>query len=79
MDKHSLFHPFTAITDLMAEGPTLIAEGKGVRIKDIEGREYLDGMAGLWCVNLGYGRKEIVEAISRQSERLSYFHTFNGT
>ena len=77
-DQHSLFHPFTAITDLMTEGPTLIVEGKGVRIKDIEGREYLDGMAGLWCVNLGYGRKEIVEAITRQSERLSYFHTFNG-
>lgn len=77
-DRRSLFHPFTAITDLMAEGPTLIAEGKGVRIKDVEGREYLDGMAGLWCVNLGYGRKEIVDAIARQSERLSYFHTFNG-
>jgi L-2,4-diaminobutyrate transaminase len=78
MDKRSLFHPFTAITDLNAEGPTLMAEGKGVRLKDVQGREYLDGMAGLWCVNLGYGRKEIVDAIAKQSERLSYFHTFNG-
>lgn len=78
MDKHALFHPFTALTDLMAEGPTVMVEGKGVRIRDIDGRQYLDGMAGLWCVNLGYGRREIVDAIARQSERLSYFHTFNG-
>ena len=78
LDRRSMFHPFTAITDLVAEGPTLMAEGKGIRVKDIDGREYLDGMAGLWCVNLGYGRREIVDAIGRQSERLSYFHTFNG-
>lgn len=78
IDRRSMFHPFTAISDLAVEGPTLMAEGKGVRIKDVEGREYLDGMAGLWCVNMGYGRKEIVDAIARQSERLSYFHTFNG-
>lgn len=78
IDKRSMFHPFTAITDLVAEGPTLMAEGNGIRLKDVEGREYLDGMAGLWCVNLGYGRREIVDAIARQSERLSYFHTFNG-
>lgn len=78
LDQRSLFHPFTAITDLMNEGPTVMAEGAGVRVKDVNGREYLDGMAGLWCVNLGYGRREIIEAITRQAERLSFFHTFNG-
>jgi len=77
-DQRSLFHPFTAITDLMADGPTVMTGGKGLRVKDIEGREYLDGMAGLWCVNLGYGRREIIDAITQQSERLSFFHTFNG-
>jgi len=78
LDKQSQFHPFTSITDLKTDGPTVMASGQGVRVRDVEGKEYLDGMAGLWCVNLGYGRKEIVEAITRQSERLSFFHTFNG-
>lgn len=77
-DQQSQFHPFTSIADLAAEGPTVMAEGRGVRVWDVDGKEYLDGMAGLWCVNLGYGRMEIVEAIARQSERLSFFHTFNG-
>lgn len=78
LDRRTQLHPFTAITDLAAEGPTVMASGKGVRIRDVDGNEYLDGMAGLWCVNLGYGRREIIDAIASQSERLSYFHTFNG-
>jgi L-2,4-diaminobutyrate transaminase len=78
LDQQSQFHPFTSITDLMTEGPTVMVSGNGVRVQDVDGKEYLDGMAGLWCVNLGYGRPEIVEAITRQSERLSFFHTFNG-
>jgi len=77
-DQRTQFHPFTSITDLMAEGPTVMVSGKGVRVRDDGGKEYLDGMAGLWCVNLGYGRREIVDAIAGQSERLSFFHTFNG-
>lgn len=78
LDQKSQFHPFTAITDLMADGPTVMASGSGVRVTDVDGKEYLDGMAGLWCVNLGYGRQEIVDAIAEQSKRLSFFHTFNG-
>src|SRR6185312_13100373 len=76
-DQSSIFHPFTSVSDLLRDGPTIISEGRGVRVKDLQGREYLDGMAGLWCVNLGYGRREIVEAISAQSARLSFFHAFN--
>jgi len=76
-DERSQFHPFTSINDMNAEGPMLVESGSGVRIRDIDGKEYLDGMAGLWCVNLGYGRKEITDAIARQSEKLSFFHTFN--
>jgi len=78
MDQRSQFHPFTSINDLKAEGPTVMISGSGIRVRDVNGKEYLDGMAGLWCVNLGYGRKEISDAIARQSERLSFFHTFNG-
>ncbi|EGY02376.1 aminotransferase class-III [Nitrospirillum viridazoti Y2] len=78
IDRASLFHPFTSVADLMRDGPLIMAEGKGVRLKDIEGRSYLDGMAGLWCVNLGYGREDISGAIAAQSTKLSFFHTFNG-
>ena len=78
IDQQSLFHPFTAITDLQTEGPTVMSSGKGVRITDIHGQEYLDGMAGLWCVNLGYGREEITAAMAEQSRKLSFFHAFNG-
>jgi L-2,4-diaminobutyrate transaminase len=77
IDRASLFHPFTSVADHMRDGPLVMTEGRGVRIKDIHGREYLDGMAGLWCVNLGYGRSEITEAIAEQSRRLPFFHAFN--
>jgi len=77
-DQRSQFHPFTSVSDLKADGPTVMASGSGVRVRDVNGKEYLDGMAGLWCVNLGYGRKEITDAIAQQSERLAFFHTFNG-
>lgn len=77
-DQRSQFHPFTSIADLKAEGPTVMVSGEGVRVRDVNGKEYLDGMAGLWCVNLGYGRPEIADAIAEQSRKLSFFHTFNG-
>jgi L-2,4-diaminobutyrate transaminase len=76
-DRASLFHPFTSVADHLRDGPLVIVEGQGVRLKDIDGRQYLDGMAGLWCVNLGYGRREISEAIAAQSSKLSFFHAFN--
>ncbi len=77
IDRGTLFHPFTSVADHLRDGPLVMAEGRGVRLKDIQGREYLDGMAGLWCVNLGYGRAEITDAIAAQSSKLSFFHAFN--
>lgn len=76
-DRNSFFHPFTSVADLLKDGPLIMTEGRGVRLKDAQGREYLDGMAGLWCVNLGYGCPEITDAMARESSRLSYFHAFN--
>ncbi|WP_279140486.1 aminotransferase [Sphingomonas paucimobilis] len=77
IDRESLFHPFTALNDLYRDGPNVMTSGKGLHVTDIHGNTYLDGMAGLWCVNLGYGRQDIVDAIAEQSGRLSFFHTFN--
>lgn len=71
-------HPFTRISEQLQSQPRVIVEGKGVRVRDAEGRAYLDGMAGLWCVNVGYGRPELVEAARAQLERLPFFHSFAG-
>jgi L-2,4-diaminobutyrate transaminase len=77
IDRESLFHPFTSVADHLRDGPLVISEANGVRLKDINGQEYLDGMAGLWCVTLGYGRREITDAIAAESRKLSFFHAFN--
>ena len=54
----------------------MIVSGEGVRLRDSHGNEYIDAMAGLWCVNVGYGREEIVEAIAAQARQLAYYHSF---
>jgi len=76
MDKDSFFHPFTSIGDHLAKGPRIMASGKGAHVTDVNGKRYLDGAAGLWCVNVGYGRDEIVEAIRAQAAALPFFHAF---
>ncbi len=76
LDKQNFLHPFTSIATHLETGPRVIVEGEGVYITDNHGNKYLDAMAGLWCVNIGWGREEMVEAIANQSRTLSYFHTF---
>ncbi len=76
LDRRTLLHPFTSIQEHLDEGPLIIDEAKGVRVRDRHGREYIDAMAGLWCVNVGYGRSELVEAMAAQASRLSYYHSF---
>ena len=79
MDRASVLHPFTQLKDFAtgkAKDPTIVETGKGIRIKDAKGQEYIDGFAGLYCVNVGYGRTEVAEAISRQAYRLAYYHSY---
>lgn len=79
LDRASVLHPFTQLKDFAsgkAGDPTIVETGKGIRIKDATGREYIDGFAGLYCVNIGYGRTEVAEAISRQAYRLAYYHSY---
>ncbi len=64
---------------LNADGTRIIQRGEGVYIWDSQGKRYLDGFAGLWCVNVGYGRKEIADAVARQMNELPYYNTFFGT
>jgi L-2,4-diaminobutyrate transaminase len=78
LDKRSLLHPFTSIEGHLERGPRIMVEGEGIRVRDDGGREYIDAMAGLWCVNVGYGRGEIVDAMAEQARRLPYYHAFLG-
>ncbi len=71
-------HPFTSIAEHEANPGLVIVEGRGSRVRDANGRWYLDAMAGLWCVNAGYGRAEIADAIAEQARRLPYYHGFAG-
>jgi L-2,4-diaminobutyrate transaminase len=77
-DRKFFFHPFTALKAHEASGGKIIKSAKGSTLTDIEGNEFLDAMAGLWCVNLGYGNHELAEAISDQVKKLSYYHSFSG-
>ncbi|RWA65468.1 aspartate aminotransferase family protein [Mesorhizobium sp.] len=78
MDRKTVLHPFTYLKDYASGGihPTIVETGKGVRIQDASGREYIDGFAGLYCVNIGYGRTEVAEAIARQAYKLAYYHSY---
>ncbi|MEM8985112.1 MAG: aminotransferase [Pseudomonadota bacterium] len=79
IDRDTVIHPFTPLK-AFAEGetpdPRLIETGKGVRIRDTHGRESIDAFAGLYCVNIGYGRTEVAEAIYEQSKKLAYCHSY---
>ena len=76
MDAAHHMHPFTADADLAAKGARVITGARDAVIVDSDGNEILDAMAGLWCVNIGYGREELVQAAARQMHELPYYNTF---
>ena len=80
LDRASVLHPATNTRDFAAgRAPeTVIDSGTGVRIRDIDGRELIDAFAGLYCVNIGYGRTEVADAIARQAHKLAYYHSYAG-
>ncbi|HKY94861.1 MAG TPA: aminotransferase [Kiloniellales bacterium] len=81
MDRNAFFHPMTDLKRYAqgeAAGPRIIAGAKGVHIVDRDGRRYLDGFGGLYCVNVGYGRSEVAEAIAAQARQLAYYHVYAG-
>jgi putrescine aminotransferase len=79
IDAAHHLHPFSDMKKLNAAGTRIIERAEGVHIFDSQGKKYLDAFAGLWCVNIGYGRKEIAEAVSRQMNDLPYYNSFFGT
>ena len=76
LDAAHHMHPFTTNDDLGDKGARIITRAKGIYLTDSEGNEILDAMAGLWCVNLGYGREEMGKVAARQMNELPYYNTF---
>jgi 4-aminobutyrate--pyruvate transaminase len=73
--KYSL-HPFTNFHDHEKQGPRIIVEAYDNRIKDIDGKEYIDAFSGSWNVAIGHGRREVADAIKAQMDKLEYFSPF---
>ncbi|WP_278438958.1 aspartate aminotransferase family protein [Pseudomonas oryzihabitans] len=76
LSRRHLLAPFTDYRQLNEKGARIITRAEGVHLWDSEGQRILDGMAGLWCVNVGYGREELVKAASRQMRELPYYNLF---
>ncbi|MBD0414971.1 aspartate aminotransferase family protein [Oryzicola mucosus] len=76
IDAAHHLHPFTDSKELREAGSRVIAHAQGPYIYDTEGFELLDGMAGLWCVNVGYGRDELAEVAAQQMKELPYYNSF---
>jgi 4-aminobutyrate---pyruvate transaminase len=70
-------HPYTHLKKHESEGPLVITHGKGVYVFDENGKEYIEGLAGLWCAALGFSEERLVAAATRQLQRLPYYHIFN--
>lgn len=76
LDNAHHLHPFTTHHELREKGPRVITHADGVYIYDADGKRILDGMAGLWCVQLGYGRQELVDVATEAMKTLSYYNLF---
>lgn len=76
LDRRYHLHPFTDHKQMHKDGTYIIDSAKGCWVKDEKGQELLDGLAGLWCVNSGYGQEKIIEAITDQLRRLSFYPSF---
>jgi len=76
LDAAHHMHPFTHNAALGKKGARIMTQGKGVWLTDSEGHKIIDGMAGLWCVNIGYGRTELGDVAKAQMDQLAYYNTF---
>jgi adenosylmethionine-8-amino-7-oxononanoate aminotransferase len=76
MDRDHYIHPWTDFETFKETGSDVIAEGDGIYVYDADGKRYIDGIGGLWCVNIGYGREEMAQALAEQARRICYYSTF---
>ncbi|WP_128293124.1 aminotransferase [Afifella aestuarii] len=76
MDRDHFIHPYSDFSRFQSEGSQIVTQARGVHVFDSTGKSYLDGIAGLWCVNIGHGRKEMADTISRQVLEMQYYNPF---
>jgi 4-aminobutyrate--pyruvate transaminase len=69
-------HPYTNAVKHEAEGPLILTEGKGIHVYDENGKEYIEALAGLWCISLGFGEQRLIDAATAQLKKLPYYHSF---
>ncbi|MBN8941633.1 MAG: aminotransferase class III-fold pyridoxal phosphate-dependent enzyme [Rhizobiales bacterium] len=77
-DVETLVHPYTNQATIRETGPLVIERAKGIHVYDVDGKAYIEGMAGLWCTSLGYGNEELAETAYEQMKKLSFTHLFGG-
>ena len=76
-DVDSVLHPYTNLKRHPEVGPLVITRGQGVKVFDESGKDYIEGLAGLWCTSLGWGEERLVEAAARQMRQLPFYHLFS--
>ena len=75
-DRDAVLHPYTNLVRHQEIGPLVISRGEGVRVFDESGKDYIEGLAGLWCTSLGWGEERLVTAAAEQMRRLPFYHLF---
>jgi adenosylmethionine-8-amino-7-oxononanoate aminotransferase len=75
-DRDHVLHPYTDFSTFKTNGSQVITGASGMYVTDSDGRKLLDGIAGLWCVNIGHGRREMADAISDQVLKMQYYNPF---
>ncbi|MEK9743414.1 MAG: aminotransferase [Gammaproteobacteria bacterium] len=76
-DRDHNIHPWTNFASFKNEGSLVMSHSEGPYVYDSDGNQFIDGIGGLWCVNIGYGRDEMAEAIADQVRQIPYYSTFN--
>jgi 4-aminobutyrate--pyruvate transaminase len=77
-DIETLVHPYTNLATHRETGPLVLESGKGIYVYDSAGKEYIEGMAGLWCTGLGYSNQELIDTATEQMKKLPFTHIFGG-
>ncbi|MBX9991870.1 aminotransferase [Phreatobacter oligotrophus] len=77
-DLETVLHPYTNQATIRDTGTLVLERAKGIHVYDVDGKPYIEGMAGLWCTSLGYGNEELADAAYAQMKKLSFTHLFGG-
>ena len=77
-DIETMIHPYTNLDAFRTTGPLILDRGEGITVWDTDGKDYIEGMAGLWCTALGYSEQELIDAATSQMEQLPFTHVFGG-